>query len=315
MKKQLKVLIKTLLKKYKIKKLINGQFDSINTPLILQNIVLTGGNSFKIKGQTSYFNFNEHFFLLEGFNYLRSLLADGFNLSIENEKIIISNQTFSFNIFTSEEIFILHEIFHLNMYNFSLSHNSVVIDIGMNVGFGSLYFASKPGIEKVLSYEIFPETYKLAMQNIDLNPMLAYKIESYNIGVSDRKEEFELDYHPQYKGLLGLNTSKENLTKRFGDKIKEGFKKQKVSVEEFDYIINNVVVEFPGRDIIVKMDCEGCEYTLFKISKEIKKVKTFVVEWHFDGPDVIIKILSDIGFTCFSLYKNGSNDGMIYAVK
>ena len=175
MKKRLKVLIKTLILKYKIKKLKNGQFDSINIPLLLQYIILTGNNSFKIRGQTSHFNLKKHFFLLEGFIYLRALLADGLNLSFENEKIILSNQTFSFNILTSEEIFKLHEIFHLNMYNFSLPHKSILIDIGMNVGFGSLYFASKPSIEKVFSYEIFPETYKLAIQNIDLNPMLALR--------------------------------------------------------------------------------------------------------------------------------------------
>ena len=81
------------------------------------------------------------------------------------------------------------------LYTLTISYsakNSIVIDIGMNVGIASLFFATLPHVEKVYAFEPFKAPYLRAMDNFKLNPALSAKIQAYNFGLSNKFEELDV---------------------------------------------------------------------------------------------------------------------------
>src|SRR6185369_17215134 len=86
-------------------------------------------------------------FLLSSKHYLRPLLSlPETKIHYSDRKITITIQEINYYPTTYEEIFILFEIFCNGIYNFIPPGPCIVLDIGMNVGFSSLFFASKDNI-------------------------------------------------------------------------------------------------------------------------------------------------------------------------
>src|SRR5210317_1193049 len=107
-----------------------------------QKVIHSNKKSFYIKGQKIEFNKNDHRFLLERFDLLETLLGvPNSSLFVLNNEIYYEIDPFKLLIKTPEDLFIINEIFIENCYNFHTIHKPItVIDIGMNVGFASLYF-------------------------------------------------------------------------------------------------------------------------------------------------------------------------------
>lgn len=86
-----------------------------------------------------------------------------------------------------------------------------------------------------------------------------------------------------------------------------------VSIPVFS--IEDVVLEFNLSSFTVKIDCEGCEYSVISsISKPtFGKIKEIFIEYH-DMPKEIPKILMDEGFTVTTNVKK-SKIGIIYGKK
>ena len=55
----------------------------------------------------------------------------------------------------------------------------------MNVGFSSLYFSRMPLVKQIYAYELFPETLKIAKDNIHLNKTYQNKINVFDFGLSN----------------------------------------------------------------------------------------------------------------------------------
>ena len=123
-------------------------------------------------------------------------LPDGVLLEVGGVKLKLQNW---------EELFIATEIFAEGIYNLRLQSPFALLDIGMNVGTTSLFFAGNPACQAFYGFEPFPKTVEKARVNLSLNPDLAGKIHVTAKGVAAREFGTELDFVEEYKGSVGLH--------------------------------------------------------------------------------------------------------------
>ncbi|MFT6828640.1 MAG: FkbM family methyltransferase [Bacteroidia bacterium] len=253
----------------------------------------------------------EHISILKGYQYalnLKRRLNASFELN--GSQLHLKFSEFEFNINSAEELFIANEIFVNRCYEFHSSNKATVIDIGMNVGMASLYFANREDVLEVYSFEPFEPTYKLGILNFKLNFKTYGKIHSHNIGLGGNAREIEVSYSSENKGQVGMMGT-ELIKSKVYDLSKETLRIES-AVHYFETIVKNAV----DTDLIVKMDCEGAEFEIIPALKEasiLGKIKLLMMEWHSE-PESLIVLLKSEGFM---LVRNNhsENIGMIYAIR
>jgi FkbM family methyltransferase len=134
--------------------------------------------------------------------------------------------------------------------------NAVIVDIGAQSGLYSLYAKYLPEC-KFYSFEPFQETYKLLLENLQLNSIT--NVEALNVGLGE-KNETKVLHVPDH---LGLNTLGDTPT-RFSN-----WKDVEVSVKRLDDVISeDTPVDY------IKCDTEGWELFVLKGAERcIKKWK------------------------------------------
>ncbi len=233
-------------------------------------------------------------------------------LWFENNQLFFKVQGIIIEVETHEDFFILNEVFYEGDYNIAFPKEYVLIDIGMNVGITSLFFANKPEVIKVIAYEPVKDTFDQALNNFNLNKSFSGKITPNLYGLSDQNNTINLDYTYQWKGSVGIN-------KLSDSKIKSS-KLKTISVQLIDVSceIQKIKVDFPTIPIIVKIDCEGSEYSIIDRLAEkklIKEISIFMIEWHSKGPNRLRSTLNQHGYLCFSRTPYSKSIGMLYAIK
>ena len=145
-----------------------------------------------------------------------------------------------------------------------LRPQTVVLDIGANVGWWTFNFATE---HEVHSFEPFPAN--LALQNLSkcLNPSLASRIITYPVGLYDREPaRCEMYSSPRNIGdtqtLCG--TLKELASKRAG--TKETLLRGRVKMRVLDKLVPTRLLH---EDKIIKMDIEGSELAALKGAKRL----------------------------------------------
>jgi FkbM family methyltransferase len=253
------------------------------------------------------------FFVNEGFHYYDNLLSIGFKFDFNgNNNIKCSYNNIYMNIECFEELYILNEIYYEGVYSFIYPDKCNVIDIGMNVGFASLYFASIENVSQVYSFEPLPITFNKGAQNFNLNEILTDKIKAHNFGVGNfnRKEIF--NYSVEWKGSVGLR----NL---ISEKTKDSSEIIRVEVEIRDILLTLDEIRHLQMPLVAKIDCEGAEYEIIERLEESGKLREFdlfMIEWHDNGPEKIISMLKKAGFTTITSHPYLINNvGMIYAFR
>jgi len=252
-------------------------------------------------------------FVLDGFAYLKQIILqskpivevieNGLLLTINGVRLMVTNK---------QEILIVKEIFTEKIYNTRILPNTLVIDIGMNVGFCSLFFANNTNVEKVISFEPFLPTYEAGVENFSNNPSLENKIQAFSFGLGSESGKFGVPFNPKTKGNASIKF--ENFK---GVKELPGTFQIDIEVKAVDNIFMEILKENPGKKIVLKIDCEGCEYDIIeKLSEKglLEKMDTVICEWHLLGPDAIITLLEKNNFHHFCI-SNNSQTGMIYATK
>ena len=179
----------------------------------------------------------------------------------------------------------IREVFLLRVYGDKFA-DKVVFDVGMSNGDSSLFFAHM-GARLVLGFEPYKESYELAVENIRRNSMES-RVIPLNLAVSGTTGVGTLTVSSGFPNVNSLNPT---------DTIKD--------FVEFDHFerINTVLLE----DIMdkyeiekidfLKMDCEGCEYTVIRsLSPErLRAIYEIYLEFH-SGPEMLIKELQTNGF-------------------
>ncbi|MEM5819995.1 MAG: FkbM family methyltransferase [Candidatus Aenigmatarchaeota archaeon] len=190
-------------------------------------------------------------------NRLFSFSYDDYNLKFD-----IGNGADPFASFFNEE------------YDFLNVEGKNVINIGANLGDTAIYFAIK-GAKKVISLEPYPYTFTLATKNIvffELND----KIEIINAGYGEDKEiKIDVSFIPDY-----------------GSDIKESESGSNINL----YSLKTLMSKYNIDSGILKMDCEGCEYSLLNEDDEIiKKFSMIEIEYHY-GYEKLVNKLRKCGY-------------------
>ena len=207
------------------------------------------------------------------------------------------------NMKSRSDIVVFQSVFCSRSYNIALTDDEfIAIDIGMNIGAATLFFATYNNIKHVYAYELVPTTYADALENFALNPALRSKISAYPFGLGIAQQEVLLK-----KDGDSIANNMCNLAENESDGIN-------CNIEPVDVVLTPIINEHYGkRKIILKIDCEGSEYEILEKlldSGLLGKIDIIIFEWHasyqgtneLDYIDLVqsfSKKLTDDGFVVF----------------
>lgn len=242
---------------------------------------------------------------------LRYFYEKDFGVVVVDGGIVMSKDGIRFHVRTGDDVNLIEEIFIEQVYRFESKRPTVLVDIGMNIGLVAMQFASNPAVEKVYSFEPFASTYERALANLALNPRHAAKIVASNTGIGDADGPVRINVHD-----TDDSGSRSTRDADGADGVSVELRMQLAPT-----VIERIIAAEPGRDIIVKVDCEGAEFSIFEKLEQhgvLDKVAAFMVEWHtvFPGKSQadLIAPLIRAGFIVFDRSPRAGN-GFFYAVK
>ena len=196
------------------------------------------------------------------------------------------------------------DVFVNNDYWFLTPENEIVIDIGASIGDSSIYFGLN-NAKKIIALEPYPYTYNFSIKNIEINN-LSDKIMILNAGYGP-DSEIKVD---------------ENKVTNAGSDLTKSQKGKIIQLFSLKTLMDNYGLK---DNLLLKMDCEGCEYNILEEEIEVlKKFKRIQIEYHYGYVKLVSK-LKECGFNVKytkprKLYNTDSSNpnmylGYIYAKK
>jgi FkbM family methyltransferase len=270
-----------------------------------ERIVTIAGRSDE-KGEHSKF-YNDNINQFRKYSYLGAKitpLSNGVIVDWMDVKLLVNNV---------EYFQLINEILCSNIYKFSLPRDACVIDVGMNAGVASLYFARMPAVRVVHAFEPFSRPFARALDNFALNPELSLKIRPNQAGLAGMAEVLEV-------------TCSEDQT--IGTSIRgrggSGTALEKISLRDASEALRPLIQEAirSNQAVVVKLDCEGSEFSIIESldrTNLLKHISIFMVEWHAwwskdKSNKSIVEPLSANGFFVFDLVRVDDIYGsMIYS--
>ena len=165
------------------------------------------------------------------------------NLQSSNDRYIYLN-----SFYDMEQISFIESTINLNQFDFFL-------DIGSNIGFYSLYFASKYKNLKILAFEPIVENYKQIEKSITINNFK--KVEILKYALSNRKEK-KLMWVTDLKKKSGFSVYEDNDYKNEIEKNK--YNDQKIFKREINSEIFDYQFKIKNKTIFIKIDVERHEF-------------------------------------------------------
>lgn len=165
-----------------------------------------------------------------------------------------------------------------DMYGFVDVKDAIVVDIGAYIGETTLLFLFK-GAYRVYALEPVDRHYHYLLKNISRNRNnVMGRVIQLNYGAWFRETVFSAGYEGSGTGLRATAEAPVTVrVKRLGDILREIFRRE-------------------GRIDLVKMDCEGCEYSLLNLSTEdIRLAKQYIIEVHGSENPIMDK-MSESGY-------------------
>jgi FkbM family methyltransferase len=249
--------------------------------------------------------------------FARQICKQLLSMGIPNEKIIfpiynimehrlnsvvnINGVRIKINYFT--DLMVLNEIMYGITYPPpSADSDFVLIDVGMNIGTASLFYAKYNNIKNVYSYELIKQTYQMALQNFKLNPKISYKIKAFPFGLSDKNEVMQLEVTEAItSGIIFRRASHETEPLNIINDCE---------VKRASETLYDIISKHKGKEkLMMKIDCEGAEWLIFDDLAQSGLLSAFDVivgEWHisrwssYDKEEVLQKFksqLKDSGLT------------------
>jgi FkbM family methyltransferase len=216
---------------------------------------------------------------------------------------------------TREELFILDELYVHNCYQAYAPGDPLVLDIGLNVGFSSLFLAKRLPTSQIVGYELMRPTFEAAQANLALNPELARRIEAQCVGASDKDATFTLKYNPHHRGSIGLYDAPKWAQA-------ENTQTVEAQVRDAAQLVDEACARYPNRPVMMKIDCEGEEYAIIRrlhVTGKLERVQLLMIEWHrmhhWQNPEELCRDLQQAGFGTLLTESRLGNIGMLYAFR
>lgn len=229
-----------------------------------------------------------------------------------DNKLMIEIDGVNYLLRSTEEFEILLSIYCYGEYNIVLPYDFIFVDIGMNIGITSLFFAAKPNVKKVIGFEPLPATYRCLLDNLNLNPGLAGKISAHNFGLAGTTRSQLVEYCFEYKGGVGILGLPADI------KAQSAYHTEEIQLRDAGEALREIVSAFPGENIVLKIDCEGAEYEFFRngLFLELLDVCTVVMlEYHRLGYEAIKLPLEEKGYQVQVVENALGINGMLYAAR
>ena len=229
---------------------------------------------------------------------------------VDDGRMFFKFEDLCIEITSKSELFIIREIFIDRCYHFLMpgNHEAHVVDIGMNVGLASLFFAGLPFVKRVHSFEPFLTTFQMAKNNLANNPKRAQKVNAHNFGLGSTHAEINAPYDSENNGTNTSLVPRLAAIPSISEKLKI-----KPALETLSILFKR----FPSENFILKIDTEGAEYEIFRSlfqEKLTPQVKGIMLEWHSQGSEELTDTLTKNGFILTS-FRISANSGMIYGFR
>ncbi|WP_291102512.1 MULTISPECIES: FkbM family methyltransferase [unclassified Flavobacterium] len=232
-------------------------------------------------------------------------------LESHKEGVLASFNGLQLYVETSEEFFILKEVFIEKDYNLLSNESFVVFDIGMNIGISSLFFGLKKNVEKIYSFEPVLPTYNQALYNLELNKTYSNKIEAFNFGLGGFTRIEKVLYNSQAKGNCGIRLDLSLVIDRYNAEEIE------INIKNVSEVLPDLLAKHSGQKKVLKIDCEGAEYEIIQKLNDanlLVDIDALLIEWHDKGAAILEGILTANNFRIISRHLTPIT-GMIYAFK
>lgn len=303
-------------------------YKGYNVVAILDNNIGGEFQSHKVLPVAKIIEFNYDMIFILSLNYMFDLRDQLLALDVPESKVIpyigenrnlsISDLYFNNNKCNFDNGYIKFEldvnsgnggikgIFSENIYNFLGSgSDTIVVDIGVNIGISSIFFASKPNVKKVVGFEPLSEMFNMAQKNVELNiPEIKNKIEIYNIGLSNCDAKKRFNYSRKFPTTFSI-CGVESVSPE--DEL--------IEIRPADEILKPIFNKYSHNQIVVKMDCEGAEYEIFESLDKadlLRNIDILLIEYHLTDNIILEQYLRENGF-CFVKTNTASYIGYIYA--
>ena len=236
---------------------------------------------------------------------LRNIRKDGWEIvDIINNLIVYENRQKGIKLYSRIEdchhfVSEIREVFVEELYKSDFT-NKVVVDVGTYVGESAIYFAIN-GAKKVIALEPDEENYQLALKNVKENG-LEDRVVLLNKAVADKEGVINL-YRYSYPSDLG-STDPNNMPPPI----------DKLVVKKVEAITLDGVIKIAGERIgLLKLDCEGCEYSVLNSFYKFDIIDNIILEYH-NGLQNLPSLLKSHGFEIIIKKKN-EKIGIIRAFK
>lgn len=250
--------------------------------------------------------------LVTGYRMAKALADHGGVFSCDqNGRIRLTIEQVNFFINYGDELYVIHEVFVSNDYNLRTRKESVLIDVGLNIGATSLFFAGQENIKRVYAYELFEPTYRAALQNLALNEKLSHKIVSSNIGLGRSTQKMMIPYSESSKARMGFNGLP--VAEVFPDAVT-----LEVSIADVADEIMKISQLEPNVSKICKMDCEGAEFEILARLFEsncIRLIDVYIIEWHYQSTSEIEAQFLQHDFSVIKSSPPDAPTGLLYAFR
>lgn len=227
--------------------------------------------------------------LTEGRNWRDSIIENG-------QTLILSEKYLSLK-FAGWWYGDLKHVFVEEVYKELPFFNKIVIDVGANIADSSIYFAMN-GAKKVIALEPFPKNFQIGKKNI-VNNNLESKVFFMLAGCSDK-----VSHIPINKENFGTSSKLETFVG--GTEIETK-------------TLETILDEFNIEAAVLKLDCEGCEYSSILTSavSTLRKFEAIYIEYHSGYRNLTEKLQSS-GFKVIvneNTRKEYPNKGHLLAIR
>lgn len=243
------------------------------------------------------------------------LFNNGFKINKKENTIITPNNV----KFTKDTgLYGIWADFYKKEYGIIINDNSIFIDVGLNTATTALYFASLENIKHVYAFEPFIPTYNCALANINLNPELAKKITTYNIGLDKENKEIEMPYNIKQSGCMSCVYNPFETVKELCKNVETI---ETLKIHDAAEILSPIIDKHYNKELIIlKIDVEGSEFNIFESldNKNLfKKIDIVLLEYHFKSPKILEETLLKNNFTVIynPQYDKYKKQGLIFAFK